>query len=439
MGITDYRGPLGAVAGELVARRIAVAADDGGRPVLVRPDSVVVETADAAAVDDLVGRAAADPDLQVLQQAEHGRPEIGLVGFRRRQTAPAAADRWSTEGAEALRQELIDAGHQASLNHVYLAGAVDRHFGRLSDTGASSTPAVTVPARRVSTVRPATAPAPWGARRDLPGRRRPEVLVLDSGLSTVDGAVAHHALRDHCVLHDPWLTGRSRWDDEDDPDRDGSGFLDDQAGHGTFVAGIVRRWCPDARIHSRGVLTSYGDGDDASVAGAVGRALRGGRSYDLVVMAFGGYGEEDRPTPLGRAVARLQRRGALVVASAGNDGTSRRPFPAGLPGVIAVGGLDEDGRAPFSNFGPWVDACAPATDVISTFFADFAESGTTDHPAFTFAGWGRWSGTSFAAPSVAGRIAQEQYLSGGSAAAAWARLRARSVVRVPDLGIAVTG
>jgi subtilisin family serine protease len=373
-----------------------------------------------------------------LQQAEHGRPDAGLIGVRRRQTAPAGGDRWSMAGAHRLRDELTAAGHEVALNHVYLAGAVDRHFGRLSDTGASATPGVTVSARRVSTVRSATSPPTWRPARNLAGRRRPEVLVLDTGLATADGVVAHGALRGHCELHDPWLIGQSKWDDEDDPDRDGSGFLDDQSGHGTFVAGIVRRWCPDALIHTRGVLTSFGDGDDASVAGAVARALRGGRRYDLVVSAFGGYGEEDRPTPLRRAIARLQQRGSLVVASAGNDGTSRRAFPAAFPGVVAVGGLDEDGRAPFSNFGPWIDACAPATDVISTFFSDFAETGTTDHPPYSFAGWARWSGTSFAAPYVAGVIAEELYLHGGTAVDAWNRVRSRSTRRVPDLGVAIT-
>ena len=135
---------------------------------------------------------------------------------------------------------------------MYLAGAVDRHFGRLSDTGAGSTPAVTVAARRVSTVRSVTSPPAWPQARELDGRPRPDVLVLDTGLATADGAVAHAVLRGHCELHDPWLRGQSKWDDEDDPDRDGSGFLDDQSGHGTFVAGIVRHWCPDARIHTRG-------------------------------------------------------------------------------------------------------------------------------------------------------------------------------------------
>ncbi len=49
-------------------------------------------------------------------------------------------------------------------------------------------------------------------------------------------------------------------------------------------------------------------------------------------------------------------------------------FPAALTDVIGVGGLAADGKAWFTNFGGWVDACAPAIDVISTFFCDFTET-----------------------------------------------------------------
>ena len=102
---------------------------------------------------------------------------------------------------------------------------------------------------------------------------------------------------------------------------------------------------------------------------------------------------------------------SLVVASAGNNASCRPYFPAALPNVVAVGGLDSGGRAAFSNFGPWVDACAPAVDVVSTFFIDYddvidAASGLVNE----YRGWATWSGTSFAAPKVAAVVAQELYL-----------------------------
>ena len=47
------------------------------------------------------------------------------------------------------------------------------------------------------------------------------------------------------------------------------------------------------------------------------------------------------------------------MASAGNDALSRPVLPAALPGVVGVGALGPGGPAPFPNYGPWVDACAP--------------------------------------------------------------------------------
>ena len=119
------------------------------------------------------------------------------------------------------------------------------------------------------------------------------------------------------------------------------------------------------------MLTSYGDGDDASVIAAIERAMRATPDdIDIVVMAFGSYGTDDRPPPMAGAIRRLLRT-AVVVASAGNDSTSRPYYPAALPGVIGVGAVDADGRAAFSNFGSWVDACTPGVDVVSTFFTTF--------------------------------------------------------------------
>ncbi|NUR57150.1 MAG: S8 family serine peptidase, partial [Catenulispora sp.] len=54
------------------------------------------------------------------------------------------------------------------------------------------------------------------------------------------------------------------------------------------------------------------------------------------------------------------------------------------------GGQNAAERASFSNYGWWVDAAAPGQNVVSTFLDD---------------GYAAWSGTSFAAPYVCGRIA----------------------------------
>jgi subtilisin family serine protease len=125
---------------------------------------------------------------------------------------------------------------------------------------------------------------------------------------------------------------------------------------------------------------------------------------------------------------------AVGIAAAGNLQSRRPYFPAALPGVIGVGGIDRGGPAWFSNLGSWVDACAPAIDVVSTFFNDLTET-FPGRPQRRFHEWARWSGTSFAAPKVAGVIAQEMYLHQVSAREAWQRLSTPDRARIPDLGV----
>ena len=72
--------------------------------------------------------------------------------------------------------------------------------------------------------------------------------------------------------------------------------------------------------------------------------------------------------------------------------------------MIGVGALGPSGPAWFTNRGPWVNACAPGVDVISTFFDLGPEA---CHDGEDFDGWAKWSGTSFSGPIVAASIAWE--------------------------------
>nr|BFE84083.1 hypothetical protein GCM10020093_066840 [Planobispora longispora] len=83
-------------------------------------------------------------------------------------------------------------------------------------------------------------------------------------------------------------------------------------------------------------------------------------------------------------------RGAVLVASSGNDGAglNRRHFPAAYPGVISVGAVDEAMRvAPFSNRQAHLSVVAPGVEIV-----------TADGPGSYTVG----SGTSSAAALVAG-------------------------------------
>ena len=164
--------------------------------------------------------------------------------------------------------------------------------------------------------------------------------------------------------------------------------------------------------------------------------------HTVVNMSFGGYADEKMST-LQRAVRCIRETGAVVVASAGNDATDRPSFPACLPEVIGVGALDPYGPAPYSNYGAWVNACAPGTDLVSAFYRNF--DGKTELPEMPgsvdpdeYESWVRWTGTSFAAPIVTSALLREMQLTGCHAKRAVERvIDAPGLLRIAGLGTVV--
>jgi len=238
---------------------------------------------------------------------------------------------------------------------------------------------------------------------------KPDVVVLDTGLASFPDFFPTGLGSLRAIV----VPGPRTEDGDDVPDRVVvDDMLDPAAGHGTFIAGLIEQVAPGARIEVRRVLAPEGDGDEACIANAIDalddRSADGDRGA-VLNLSFGGYVMKD-PDVLATAVARAQKKGYVVVASAGNDGTCRKAYPAALPDVIAVGAIGPSGPAPFTNYGPWVRACAPGVDLVSTFFTNFNGALGPDQPLDPdpddFTGWARWSGTSFSAPVVAGAIVQ---------------------------------
>ncbi len=221
----------------------------------------------------------------------------------------------------------------------------------------------------------------------------PVLAVLDTGVTDPAHALFAQALLDEMA------------DDVDLLDEDGNQVLDTEAGHGTFICGLVQRVAPGLALEQRKVLTSNGFGDDLSVALGVAETTAA-----VLNLSLGGYTRRNRsPRALEAALSALDPS-RVVVAAAGNNG-HRRPFwPAAFREVIAVAAYDSaDGSpAPFSNYGPWVDVCAPGVDLHSSY-VDGRRGSDPDDP--DFAGWAAWSGTSFAAPLVAAEIARRAALS----------------------------
>jgi subtilisin family serine protease len=214
---------------------------------------------------------------------------------------------------------------------------------------------------------------------------RAVVAVLDTGADAT-----HPALKTRLV------PGYDYVDDDPVPDErtnnlddDADGAVDESYGHGTFVSGTVALVAPDAKIMPMRTLDSDGRGNAAVIAEAVADAVAAGA--DVINMAFGSQ-LKPLSKALEEAIKLARERGVVVTASAGNEGSRERNYPATLGKCCSVGAQTVDRKllADFSNRGSWVDVAAPGTSVIGPF------------PGGRYA---RWAGTSVAAPLVAGQAA----------------------------------
>jgi subtilisin family serine protease len=169
----------------------------------------------------------------------------------------------------------------------------------------------------------------------------------------------------------------------------------DDNGHGTSVAGIIAARtnneqgiagiCWMCTVLSVKVLGADGTGDTALVAAGIVHAVDAGAR--VISMSLGGPADDQT---LDQAVAYALGKGAILVAAAGNNGTSAPFYPAAIPGVVGVAATDEfDQLYGWSNYGSWVRLAAPGCNPAPS------PSG----------GYVIFCGTSSAAPVVSGLIA----------------------------------
>ncbi len=180
---------------------------------------------------------------------------------------------------------------------------------------------------------------------------------------------------------------------------------DDDAGHGTHVAGTAAALdngigvvgaAPGAALWAVKVLDSTGSGSLSNVIDGIYWATDNG--MDVANMSLGISKEALDQFPLDRqalqdAVDYAHDSGVVLVASAGNSGPGADTvgYPARLSSVIAVAATDSaDARAWFSSTGDAVELAAPGTGILST---------TNDGL------YGTKQGTSMASPHVAGTAA----------------------------------
>jgi len=216
---------------------------------------------------------------------------------------------------------------------------------------------------------PATSPVPvlgTGVR----------VAVLDTGIDYL-----------HSELFPNYAGGYDFINNDSNP-------IDDQY-HGTHVAGTIAAAddnlgvvgaAPGASLYAVKVLGSNGSGSYSAIIAGLDWCVQNG--IHVANLSLGSSG--DPGSTVKAAFDNAYAAGLVIVASAGNSGagTDTVGYPAKYASVIAVASTtSSDGRSSFSSTGPAVEIAAPGSSIYSTYPGG---------------GYAYLSGTSMAAPHVAG-------------------------------------
>lgn len=212
------------------------------------------------------------------------------------------------------------------------------------------------------------------------------VAVLDTGVDT-----------DHPdLVANLKLPGQDVVNGDSDPN--------DGQGHGTHVAGIIaavtnnNTGVAGVSWYSK-ILPVKVMNDDVEASGSVAQVVAGiewavSQNADVLNLSLG---DPAYSSTLQLAVDNARANGCVVIAAAGNKGTTEKNYPAACNGVIAVGATDSnDNRASFSNYGDWITVVAPGTGIWSTY----PNHSHSRYPS-TY-NYASLNGTSMATPFVSG-------------------------------------
>ncbi len=237
----------------------------------------------------------------------------------------------------------------------------------------------------------------WGGTSGYTGSGI-QVAVVDTGIDT-----------EHPDLQDNYLGGYDFVNDDSDPS--------DDNGHGTHVAGTIAAVdntvgvigvAPEAGLYALKVLNNRGSGFLSDIAAGIQWAMLGpdgtedtGDEAEVVSLSLGA---SSGTTTLQTAVDNAYAAGLLVVAAAGNAGSTSILYPAKYGSVIAVSATDiSDNLASFSNYGNEIEIAAPGVNIYSTMPTYDVYLTTSGPPKWRYSKeYDYMSGTSMACPHVSG-------------------------------------
>jgi serine protease len=263
-------------------------------------------------------------------------------------------------------------------------------------------------------------PQAWDITTGSPASGSVVVAVVDTGVILDHVDLLGQLVDGYDFIRDPSTSNDGDGIDNDPTDTGDGDTNKRNSWHGTHVAGTVAA-ASDNTIGVAGVswgakvmpVRVLGKGGGSSYDVVQGVRYAAGLSNDsnqlpsqpasIINLSLGGSGFNQSTQNL---YTQLYNSGTIVIAAAGNESTSTPSFPASYDNVISVSATDlNNGLAPYSNFGSFIDIAAPGGDaskdrngdgyndgVLSTLFDE-----ETNRESYAF-----YEGTSMATPHVAG-------------------------------------